>query len=120
MGNQSFVEENIKGYGALGNYFARFKKGENQDEDTPTMAYLLRGDPDDPTSDSWGGRFVRMRNHPKSIYTESIAASNNVEIFRMFELLLKTPEVYCQNLELKAHFRETISNWRPYISYKLE
>lgn len=48
-----------------------------------------------------------MRSHPKSIYTESATASDNVEIFGMFELLLKTPEVYGQNLELKAHFRHS-------------
>jgi hypothetical protein len=93
MGNQSFVEENIKGHGALGDYFARFKKGKIKMGDTPTMAYLLRGDPDDPTSGSWGGRFVRVKNRPRFIFAESTTASDNVEVFGIFELLLKAPEI---------------------------
>ena len=63
LGNQSFVEENIKGHGALGDYFARFKKGKIKMGDTPTMAYLLKGEPDDPTGDSWGGQFVSVSGH---------------------------------------------------------
>lgn len=105
MGNQSFVEENIKGHGALGEYFALFKKGKIKMGDTPTIAYLLRGDPDDPTSDSWGGRFVKVKNRPKFIFAESTNESDSVEVFGLFELLLKAPKVCGQNLELKVHFR---------------
>jgi hypothetical protein len=32
--------------------------------DTPTYAYLLHGTPEDPTKDSWGGRFVRKKGRP--------------------------------------------------------
>lgn len=107
MGNQSFVEENIREHGASGDYFARFKKGKIKMGDTPTMAYLLRGDPDDPTGDSWGGRFARVDNRPRFVFAESASESDNVELFGIFELLLKTPEICGQNLELKAHFRHS-------------
>jgi hypothetical protein len=32
--------------------------------DTPSYAYLLRGTPDDPTKDSWGGRFIKKKGRP--------------------------------------------------------
>jgi len=32
--------------------------------DTPSVAFLLRGTADDPTQDSWGGRFVKKDGRP--------------------------------------------------------
>jgi len=64
LNNQSFVDTHIKGHGALGDHFAPLKKGMIKMGDTPTVSYLLRGTPEDPTKDSWGGRFVRVENRP--------------------------------------------------------
>lgn len=58
MSNQRFIPTHIRGHGALGELchrkMARLKMG-----DTPSVLYLLRGDPNDPTSPHWGGRFHR-------------------------------------------------------------
>jgi hypothetical protein len=59
MGNRSFVERHIKGHGALGDYFAPLKGGSIKMGDTPTVGWLLRGTPEDPTKESWGGQFVK-------------------------------------------------------------
>ena len=32
--------------------------------DTPSYAFLLRGKPDDPTKESWGGQFVKRKGRP--------------------------------------------------------
>ncbi len=57
-GNRTFVAEHVKGHGALGDLFVR-KKSDIKMGDTPSVLYLLRGEPDDPTKDHWGGAFVR-------------------------------------------------------------
>ncbi|MBN1868450.1 DUF1593 domain-containing protein [Candidatus Sumerlaeota bacterium] len=62
--NGAFVETHAKGHGALGDRFASLRHGRIKMADTPTVAYLLRGDPDDPESESWGGRFVRDSDRP--------------------------------------------------------
>jgi hypothetical protein len=56
LGNRSFVERHVKGHGALGNLFVR-KKADIKMGDTPSLLYLLRGNPDDPAADHWGGSF---------------------------------------------------------------
>lgn len=61
LGNERFIKEHIQGHGALGDYFAPLKKGSIKMGDTPSVAYLLRGTPDDPTAPSWGGSY---RLHP--------------------------------------------------------
>ena len=73
-GNRSFVARHIAGHGALGDYFAglrpddgggeRFGVGEIKMGDTPSLAWLLRGNPDDPTEPSWGGQYVRHPDRP--------------------------------------------------------
>jgi hypothetical protein len=61
LGNKSFVRMHVKNHGALGKYFAPLKGGSIKMGDTPTYTFLLRGTPDDPTKNSWGGRFVRKK-----------------------------------------------------------
>lgn len=69
LGNGSFIATHVDGHGALGNTFATLSAagkstGEIKMGDTPSVAYLLWGDPDDPTSPSWGGRFIPVEGRP--------------------------------------------------------
>jgi len=68
-GNRSFVEASVKGNGALGDLFFS-KKRDIKMGDTPTLLYLLRGKPDDPTSAHWGGAFVKT-NHGPDYWTDN-------------------------------------------------
>ena len=63
LGNVEFVEQHVRGHGALGDlYFA--KKKDIKMGDTPSVLYLMRGDPADPTTPHWGGRFVADPHGP--------------------------------------------------------
>lgn len=64
LGNRSFVDKHVKNHGELGKYFVPLKGGSIKMGDTPSYAFLLRGTPDDPTKDSWGGRFVKRKGRP--------------------------------------------------------
>ena len=73
-GNRSFVAAHVDGHGSLGGYFASlrpddgggvaFGAGEIKMGDTPSLAWLLRGDRDDPARPSWGGRYRRDPSRP--------------------------------------------------------
>lgn len=65
LDNARFVREHVCGHGALGDYFCGLSPalgpnsaGRIKMGDTPSVGYLLRGNPNDPTGESWGGRFV--------------------------------------------------------------
>lgn len=62
-GNEAFVKTHVKGHGALGDLFWE-KKRDIKMGDTPSVFYLMHGDPDDPTTDSWGGAFVPTEHGP--------------------------------------------------------
>jgi hypothetical protein len=58
LGNLSFVEKSVKDFGALGKLFFE-KKRDIKMGDTPSVLYLLNGDPENPEGESWGGSFEK-------------------------------------------------------------
>jgi len=67
LGNRTFVEQHVKGHGALGDLFVE-KKSDIKMGDTPSVLYLLRGDPADPAGEHWGGRYVRAHADERPHY----------------------------------------------------
>lgn len=59
LGNLEFMQTHVRGHGAMGDWISLLKEGKVKMGDTPTVLYLLKGTPDDPTKPSWGGRFVK-------------------------------------------------------------
>lgn len=69
LGNKTFIQEHIAGHGALGEEFTKLKAagvqhGAIKMGDTPSVAYLLKGNPDDPSSPHWGGNFAKVEGRP--------------------------------------------------------
>ena len=71
--NRTFVEKHVKGHGALGNLFWE-KKKDIKMGDTPSVLYLLDGNPEDPEGESWGGAFVKT-GHGDNYWTDNPADS---------------------------------------------
>jgi hypothetical protein len=92
LGNRSFVSAHVKGQGALGDYFATKLSGEIKMGDTPSVVYLLDAvpgeTPEDPTRDSWGGRFVRAWDRPKAAFARLTTEADRVAQFSILELTL--------------------------------
>jgi hypothetical protein len=88
LGTTAFVTEHVKGRGALGDYFAaidpRLKMG-----DTPSLAYVLGSTPDNPASDSWGGRFVRAWDRPRVTFDRPPTAADVVETYAIMDLIYR-------------------------------
>ncbi len=64
-GNTAFVNLHITGHGALGDFF-NSKLNSIKMGDTPSVGWLLKGTPDDPSQPGWGGQFVRAWKRPYS------------------------------------------------------
>ncbi len=93
-GNDKFVAAQVAGRGHLGDYFARgiAHEGELRSRlkmgDSPSVAYLLDGPPEDPTHGSWGGRFVRAWDRTRLVWHRLPDVDDVVETFRVVELVL--------------------------------
>ncbi len=86
-GNKEFVTRHVKAHGALGEFFAS-KKEDLKMGDTPSVAWLLKGTPDDPSQPGWGGRFVRAWKRPYLRVRRLPSPSDRMEVFGILEMAL--------------------------------
>jgi hypothetical protein len=87
-GNQAFVKKHVKSSGHLGAYFDSHLQGVIKMGDTPSVSWLLRGNPGEPAWPGWGGRYVRAWERPFARYNRLTTAADRLEIFGILELVL--------------------------------
>lgn len=88
LGNAAFVQQHIKGRGALGDYFASIAPQVKMG-DSPSLTYLFGATPENPASDSWGGRFVRAWDRPRYTFARAPTAAEVVETYAILELIYR-------------------------------
>ncbi len=86
-GNETFVSKYIAGKGALADFFVS-KKGDIKMGDTPSVGWLLKGTPGDPSQPGWGGQFVRAWERPCSRFNRMTTKDDHMEVFGVLELVL--------------------------------
>lgn len=61
----------IQGKGGMGKAFKNYYGGRIKMGDTPSLAYLLHGNPAEPEGESWGGSFVRITRSAQRVFVGS-------------------------------------------------
>lgn len=90
-GNSAFVAAHVAHRGALGDLFATLLEGTIKMGDSPSVGYLLRGTPDDPSQPGWGGRFARIWDGRKTIFDRLTTRADEAEAFGVVEFALPVP-----------------------------
>ncbi|KXI26755.1 DUF1593 domain-containing protein, partial [Paraglaciecola hydrolytica] len=112
-GNTTFVTKNVAGHGALGDYFVGHLGGEIKMGDTPSLAWLLKGNQEDPSQPGWGGQYVRTWTRSHTVFERLTTAKDEIEEFSVMELVLALPDnlptqpeakLLIENLALIGHF----------------
>ena len=91
LGNEAFYEFNIKHAGAIGQEFGRHYGGHLKMGDTPSLAYLMDGDPDQPEASSWGGSFTPLDFSPYRIYEAHTSERDTVPAYAVVEWTFTDP-----------------------------
>jgi hypothetical protein len=86
-GNKEFVTRHVNAHGALGDFFVG-KLDSMKMGDTPSVAWLLKGMPEDPSTSGWGGQFVRAWERPYLRFERLTAKEDRMEVFGILELAL--------------------------------
>ncbi|HYV40036.1 MAG TPA: DUF1593 domain-containing protein [Gemmataceae bacterium] len=92
LGNQPFMAAHITGRGALGDFYATLLKGGVRMGDSPSVGYLLRGNPEDPKQPSWGGNFVRVWDGRKTIFKRLTTEADRADVFGVIEFEVPVPK----------------------------
>ncbi|MBZ0258394.1 DUF1593 domain-containing protein, partial [bacterium] len=108
-GNKEFVSKHIAGKGALGTFFNTKLGGVIKMGDTPSVGWLLKGNPENPAMPGWGGCFVRAWERPYKRFERLTTKEDQIEEFGILEFALplinEAPEnpnarIYVENQEL--------------------
>lgn len=89
--SEAFYENYIKGNGAMASAFKNYYNGEIKMGDTPSLAYLLNGNSNDPTSKSWGGRFTPIQNSSRMVFEHHSTTNDTVPAYAVLEYRFNGP-----------------------------
>ena len=84
-----YYDAHIKDHGNLGRDFAAYYKGNPKMGDTPSLLYVMSGDPADPESESWGGKFTKINRSQRRIFDRLTTARDTIVANGMMEIRLK-------------------------------
>lgn len=91
--NGLYYDTYIKGNGYLGDDFFNYLEGNIKMGDTPTLLYLMDGNPENPMEESWGGSFVSFNQSPRIVFDGLTTAKDTAQVYSIMEFRIKGPDV---------------------------
>lgn len=88
-----YYEKYIQGAGHLGADFKKYYDGEIKMGDTPSLLYLMHGDPADPESESWGGSFEPIGRSARVVYDRPTTTADTVAFCATVEFRFQGPKI---------------------------
>lgn len=88
-----YYEKYIKGAGQLGEDFKHYYEGEIKMGDTPSLLYLMSGNPENPAGESWGGSFEKISQSARVVFDRNTTLSDTVAFCTVVEYRFKGPEI---------------------------
>lgn len=93
VSNKAYYDKYIKGAGYLGKDYINYYKGNVKMGDTPSLLYMMDGNPDDPLKESWGGSFEKFDHSPRIIFNRNTTLSDTVTVCSVIEFHFKGPVI---------------------------
>lgn len=100
-----FYDFALKGAGHIGADFINYYKGVVKMGDTPSLLYIMDGDINNPTRDSWGGSFTKIKRSPCRVFGRQLTLQDTVPVYSVLRFEFRTSQVPYDN---KAPFTMTI------------
>lgn len=93
MKAETYYDNYIQEHGAMGKAFKNYYNGEIKMGDTPSLVYVMNGNPDDPMGESWGGSFRPIKRSSRTIFDGNSTVSDTVAAYAELEWRFKGPEL---------------------------
>lgn len=89
---ETFWNDYMKDAGTLGNDFVNYYKGNIKMGDTPSLLYMMDGDPSHPERESWGGSFEKMSHSSRLITRRNLTLQDTVPVYSVIEFHFTGPK----------------------------
>jgi len=110
--NRNYYDSYIRGAGYLGKDYKNYYKGNIKMGDTPSLLYMMDGNPNDPSKESWGGSFEKLNRSPRIVYDRNTTLADTVTVYSVVEFHFKgpiiniPPDSACFTMTVKAQIGE--------------
>lgn len=81
----------MKGAGVMGTDFINYYKGIVKMGDTPSLLYMMNGDPNDPEGESWGGSFEPIRHSSRRVFHHETSVQDTIPVYSIVEWHFRGP-----------------------------
>ncbi|MCW3170774.1 DUF1593 domain-containing protein [Chryseobacterium sp. 09-1422] len=71
--------------------------------DTPSLLYLLDGNPVDPTKESWGGSFKKFKHSSRIILKRPSLVTESVAFCYISEFRFAAPKIEAEKESIQFH-----------------
>jgi hypothetical protein len=113
-----YYDTHIQGAGHLGKDFKNYYRGEIKMGDTPSLLYMMDGNPENPTRGSWGGQFTPISQSPRVILNRSTTVNDSVSFCTVVEFHFKGPHISISKdsacFWMETVYKENIQKWPGY------
>lgn len=118
LSNRNYFTNFIKSAGHLGKDYLQYYKGHIKMGDTPSLLYMMGGNPANPFKESWGGSFEKFKRSSRIVFKRNTTLADTVTVYSVVELHFKGPEInaaadsVCFTMAVKAKIGE--QKWAGY------
>lgn len=118
VNNSGYYDQYIQAAGHLGKDFKSYYKGEVKMGDTPSLLYMMDGDPNNPMRESWGGSFEKFSRSPRVVFDRMTNIADTVVFCSIIEFRLKGPEINVPPdsicFWMETPYKNTVQRWAGY------
>ena len=93
IASSDYFNKYIKASGHLGKDFKNYYNGNVKMGDTPSLLYMMDGDPNNPWRESWGGSFEKLSYSPRVVFNRITSTADTVAFCTVVDFRLKGPEI---------------------------
>jgi len=114
----NYYNQYIGSAGYMGKDFINYYGGNVKMGDTPSLLYMMDGDPHNPLKERWGGRFEKFNHSPRIIFNRNTTLADTVTVCSILEFHIRGPRIHvppdspCFTLVVKAGIGE--QKWAGY------
>jgi hypothetical protein len=116
--SSDYYDKYIKGAGQLGKDFKSYYKGEVKMGDTPSLLYMMDGDPHQPSRESWGGSFDQISYSSRVVFNRITDIKDTVAFCAVVEFHFKGPEINIPAdsvcFWMETPYKNTTQKWAGY------
>jgi hypothetical protein len=113
LNNKNYYRNYINGAGYLGKDYSNNRyKGNLKMGDTPSLLYMMDGNPNNPMRENWGGSYVKFQQSPRLIFNRNTSIKDTVTVFSIIEFNFKGPVIKihqdspCITMKVKSEIGE--------------